>query len=285
MRKENIKIFVAYHKPPIFVESDNIIPIQVWKATSNVNLWIIWDNTWDNISNKNKDYAELTAQYRIWKNYDLSNVDYVWFCHYRRYITYKYTPNILNAIKVMYKEKKSRINFFIMLFVHLKWICYTDSTNNIKIIEENFLEIKKYINNRNNNIFLMKPSYIRRSLKHLWINNMKIRKIFSDSLLSQYPEYKKTLSQLDFQYKYHFGNMFIMDKKTFKWYAEWLFNVLFKFEKWLEKEWLYKDLLKESIVESWFRPYGYISEFMLNLYVLHNKNLKVSKDFNVTFFW
>ena len=37
----------------------------------------------------------------------------------------------------------------------------------------------------------------------------------SNSLLSQYPKYKETLLQLDSQHKYNFGNMFIMDSKTF----------------------------------------------------------------------
>lgn len=192
-------------------------------------------------------------------------------------------PRFFQAVKIMYKGKKSRMDFFIRLFLHIRWIAYTDSISNVKNVESNFLKLEQYVWDKKNNIFLMKQSYIYRSLRHLWIENDKIRQIFSNSLLSQYPKYNETLLQLDSQHKYNFGNMFIMDSKTFIWYAEWLFSILFKFEEQIKKENLYEDLLNEPIVESWFRPYWYISEFMLNLYILHNKNLSISKDLNVTF--
>ncbi|MBQ9554583.1 DUF4422 domain-containing protein [bacterium] len=46
------------------------------------------------MSDKNQDYAELTAQYRVWKNFDLSDVDYVGFCHYRRYFSWEIKPTL-----------------------------------------------------------------------------------------------------------------------------------------------------------------------------------------------
>ena len=120
MQKEpKIKIFVAHHKPWYIYEDDVYLPIQVWKKNAKVDLWIIWDNTWDNISDKNSSYAELTAQYWVWKNYDLSDVDYVWFCHYRRYMTYCYKPNIFNYTfnkvfndKMIYKFFNLSISFY-----------------------------------------------------------------------------------------------------------------------------------------------------------------------------
>ena len=75
IRKEpKIKIFVSHHKAWYIYEDDIFVPIQVWKKNTKVDLWILWDDTWDNISDKNQDYAELTAQYRVWKNFDLSDV-------------------------------------------------------------------------------------------------------------------------------------------------------------------------------------------------------------------
>lgn len=44
----------------------------------------IGDDTGDNITQKNKNYCELTAMYWIWK-YDSSKI--VGLCHYRRYFT------------------------------------------------------------------------------------------------------------------------------------------------------------------------------------------------------
>lgn len=282
---KKIKIFVAYHKPPVFFQNDNYIPIHVWKARTELDLWIIWDNTWDNISDKNNDYAELTAQYWVWKNYDLSDVDYVGFCHYRRYFSYRYIPNFLFAVKIMFKEKKSFKDFLIRLMVHVLWISYTASINNIKDIESNFDNISDFINESDRNVFLSKKSFIVRWLKHLWIENEEIWDILKKSILNQYPEYEISIIKLDKEFKYHFWNMFIMDTKSFNEYAERLFNILFSFEKELKKKWLYEKLLREPIVESWFRPYGYISELMINLWLIHNNQLKVSRKFNNVFFW
>ena len=47
---------------------------------------MLYDNEGDNISEKNKQYCELTAQYWAWKND--KNVDYYGFFHYRRYFNF-----------------------------------------------------------------------------------------------------------------------------------------------------------------------------------------------------
>lgn len=50
---------------------------------------MIGDDTGDNISYKNRLYAELTAIYWAWKNYKaLGNPDYVGFMHYRRLLNF-----------------------------------------------------------------------------------------------------------------------------------------------------------------------------------------------------
>lgn len=53
----NIKIFVSHHKDWYIYKDDIFEPIHVWKANSNIDLWILWDDTWDNISHKNSQYA------------------------------------------------------------------------------------------------------------------------------------------------------------------------------------------------------------------------------------
>ena len=67
------------------------------------------DNTDINISNKNKNYAELTFHYWFWKNY-LSKCDSKWigFCHYRKFWTkdvYKNSEiNIEKLSSIILKE-------------------------------------------------------------------------------------------------------------------------------------------------------------------------------------
>lgn len=56
--------------------------IQVGSVLTDVKISELQDNKGDNISNKNREYCELTALYWIWKN-DKSR--YVGLCHYRRH--------------------------------------------------------------------------------------------------------------------------------------------------------------------------------------------------------
>ena len=87
-----IKILVACHKPGKVYQDDIYTPIHVGRAVSGYKeemAGMIGDDTGDNISEKNPRYCELTAQYWAWKN--LHDVDYIGFCHYRRYFNLEST--------------------------------------------------------------------------------------------------------------------------------------------------------------------------------------------------
>lgn len=94
-----VKILLAYHKQSALLKNDIFLPIHVGRATQNdKDLWLtnnlIGDNTGENISNKNPNYCELTAQYWAWKNYDkLGNPDYIGFMHYRRHLNFNIKKN------------------------------------------------------------------------------------------------------------------------------------------------------------------------------------------------
>ncbi len=60
-------------------------PIHVGRALSGVDLAIPGDDTGDNISHKKRWYCELTGHYWVWKN--VTDLNYVGFCHYRRYFS------------------------------------------------------------------------------------------------------------------------------------------------------------------------------------------------------
>lgn len=84
-------IFSVFHKPYSIPDDKLYTPIQVGFNKSiinpNTNSPIIRDNTGNNISNKNKNYCELTALYWIWKNLNLQEFDYVGLDHYRRHFS------------------------------------------------------------------------------------------------------------------------------------------------------------------------------------------------------
>lgn len=59
--------------------------IQVGKALTDQKISEICDDVGENISNKNKEYCELTALYWIWKN---DHSKYAGLCHYRRHFRF-----------------------------------------------------------------------------------------------------------------------------------------------------------------------------------------------------
>lgn len=94
---DKIKILVACHKPAKVLHDDVYTPIQVGKALHpDLDLGYITDDTGDNISSKNGNYSELTAQYWAWKN--LKDVEYVGLCHYQRYFKHKITTDNIDSI-------------------------------------------------------------------------------------------------------------------------------------------------------------------------------------------
>lgn len=79
----NIRIYTLTHKNFTQPTDDMYVPLQVGAALHD-SLGYLQDDTGDNISAKNIYYSELTGHYWIWKN--VSDIDYVGTCHYRRYL-------------------------------------------------------------------------------------------------------------------------------------------------------------------------------------------------------
>jgi hypothetical protein len=77
----DIKFVVATHKEYRMPSSSLYIPVQAGAALHQP-LPYIGDNTGDHISEKNRNYCELTCLYWAWKNL---TADYLGLCHYRRY--------------------------------------------------------------------------------------------------------------------------------------------------------------------------------------------------------
>ena len=81
-----LDIYIVCHKEAYIPDIGCFKPIQVGAALTSRRLSGMQpDNEGDNISEKNKSFCELTAQYWAWKN---SSSDYVGFFHYRRYFSF-----------------------------------------------------------------------------------------------------------------------------------------------------------------------------------------------------
>lgn len=71
------------------------VPIQAGAALTDVKVCEIQDNQGQNISDKNREYCELTALYWIWKN---DHSKYAGLCHYRRH--FLLTDELLRRLAV-----------------------------------------------------------------------------------------------------------------------------------------------------------------------------------------
>lgn len=241
-KKPTIKILVCCHKPDNWLSNDIYMPIQCGKIINNIDLGIQGDDTGDNISIKNPNFCELTAMYWAWKN--LKDIDYIGLSHYRRYFL-KYSSSLFRL--PIYKA--STLN----------------AIKNV-ILQRN--EINKCLS-RYDTILpssVIRPFNLRTEYSYM-LNSFDY-KILKVVIKEMYPEYIPAFEEIMYYgNKYSAYNMMIMKWETFNGYCQWLFDILFELEKRCDVR-NYKGY--------YTRIFGYISERLLNVYVLHNK-LKTKK--------
>ena len=147
---DKIKILVACHKPGLVNQDEVFTPIHVGKAISKYKdemAGMIGDDTGENISEKNPQYCELTAQYWAWKN--ILNVEYIGFCHYRRFFDIK-----IEDIEKTLQQKDAIVIEF--LFDHPIWreithfITVEDMTIMLMVLKKKYPDYEetllKYLN-------------------------------------------------------------------------------------------------------------------------------------------
>ena len=194
------KIIVCAHKQDFFISDDLYMPIQVGKSISNVDLGIQGDNSGDNISEKNREYCELTAHYWAWKN--LKGIDQIGLAHYRRYLDFSNNSSVLLNAKPKNEVNSPKIDFNILL--------------------------DKY------DIVLSNYDYHAASNKvHYCYNHvLEDYQILRETLAELFPEYLSSFDHIMIRTnKSSIGNMFFTKWPVFDAYSEWLFTLLFEVEK------------------------------------------------------
>ena len=81
------------------------------------------------------------------------------------------------------------------------------------------------------------------------------------------PKYLEGFHEVMSRKKLHILNMFVMPKKLADEYLEWLFDILFAYEEWMDAN---------GLQDEKFRLFGFISERLLDVW-LYDKNLKVAE--------
>lgn len=226
----NVTILVAAHKKYWMPEDSVYLPLHVGKAGKE-NLGYQGDNTGDHISQKNANYCELTGLYWAWKNLEY---DYIGLCHYRRYFADK------NWGKSLAGKQNAIFH---------------------KADYENLL--KRY-----DVIVPKKRSYyietVRSQYEHAHFKNdiALVEKIISQ----EHKEYLEAFNKIMRSRSLHLYNMFVMKKKDFDRYCEWLFSILFKVERNL-------DLTGYDAYQA--RVFGFLGERLFNVWLEKERLSKI----------
>lgn len=227
---KDIKILVATHKKYQMPEDEMYLPIHVGKEGKE-DIGFQGDNTGENISKKNPNYCELTGLYWAWKNLD---GDYIGLSHYRRY--FKTT------------EKTSEKGMFAGIL---------KEHEALKILDSNDIIIP-----RKRNYFIESVESHYKNAHHIK-DLQETRKIVEE----KYPNYMDSFNKVMNGSKLHLYNMFIMEKRNFDQYCEWLFDILGILESRV-------DTKGYDTYQS--RLYGFLSERLFNVWIQHNQ-LKIKE--------
>lgn len=230
------KLFVCCHKEAVVPKHPLIQPIQVGAALADLEFpGFLRDSTGENISEKNRSYCELTAQYWAWKNFD---ADYYGFFHYRRYLYPKPEEKRPYRLERMpTAECLERLGY------------------------ENFDSlIKQYdlIVPRGENMYVP----VREHYAHAPCHHGKDLALAERIVRGGFPEMSEALESYLSGTVHYFGNIYIMRRDVFQDYCAWLFSVLEEFDA-------RADLDGYGTQER--RVDGYLAERLLGVYYTQRK--------------
>lgn len=191
----DIKIIVATHKKYWMPTDEMYLPIHVGKKGKE-DIGYVGDDTGENISEKNKNYCELTGLYWAWKHL---NAEYKGLAHYRRHFMMKGAKGTKKEM-VMTKEQL-----------------------------ETLLQKSDIILPNPRNYFI-ETNYSQ----YVHAHHSEDLDITRDILQERYPKYVKAFDETMKRTIGHRFNMFIMKADLFDNYCEWMFDVLFELEKRLD---------------------------------------------------
>lgn len=184
-----VKIFTISHKDYWFPKNSLYEPLQVGDRE---DIGIKRDNTGENITDRNKNYCELTGLYWMWKND--CNYDYIGLDHYRRH----FCMNPLHLDKQNSVLTKAQVS---------------------SLLDGRIILPKK----RHYYIETVYSQYIH-------AHNRQDLDITREIISKYHRDYLDAFDRHMRRRSLHLFNIFIMPKDIFVDYCEWLFDILFRLE-------------------------------------------------------
>ena len=231
-------IFIACHKPCFIPKDEMFYP--VWVGAEHASCCpegMQPDNEGDNISAKNPDYCELTAQYWAWKNADC---DYYGFFHYRRFLAFD---------RVLKAGPDNNADSFPVPYIELDniWDDLSDyklNSDSMRRVMHSFDIITVCRERINETVYEQYAKY----------HDSAVLDTALDILKEKHPEFGEAADSYLSSKDIYYMNMFIMSRKHFHEYMEWLFDILDELEQRLE------EIQKKP------RYMGFIAERLFGIY-------------------
>lgn len=260
-KKPDIKIFVS-HRIDMDAETiDNPLYVNVrcgavFDKRENVDM--LGDNTGDNISEKRESFNELTVMYWAWKNVE---ADYYGLCHYRRYLSFSKQFHEINEWAKNGVSANSIVCDYIDSNMIEKYNLNEEYMRNeiskydiIKMNAIDFAQLShKYFNDR------FKTNKEQIEFDKVWhrIEDFETVRQIIEEKFSEYLKYYDEYMNSKYGYFYL---LFIMNKKYFNIFCEFIFGVLFELEKRIDTTYL---------SEKQYRIYGTIAERLYGVFMLY----------------
>lgn len=254
---DNCEIFVFHYKDGNpFPDLPCYTHILAGKETYDQKSDLTGDNTGENISNKNQYYSELTGIYWIYKN---QFSDIVGTCHYRRFFTAKEEP---------FRHKIKRMLYYLFgLKTGRHGLIYTSNQRywNNRILRCS--EAKSILENFD--AIMPTKRKLRQSIKEHYnkYHDPSDLKLVELIIREKTPEYSNSFESVLQQKGLYANNMMVMKWPKFEALCQWLFLILFEFEKRVDLN-NYTDYQQ--------RIFGFISERLITTWIFHQQ-LKVKE--------
>lgn len=255
-----IKIFISYHDKHPLILSKILTPIQTGCADApKLFKGMLRDDTGNNISQHNRKYCELTAQYWVWKNYDkIGNPDMVGFMHYRRHFMFDDWGGNPDWCWL----PKGNVYFVPTMVPQYKK--HISDGQIIKKLENcDCLVIKPY------DLKNLQSDNCRIQYSKLPKQNVKNFDILIKTIKEMYPEYSTEANRLCNDSMQYLCNMFVMKKDLFFEYSDFCFKVLQQVDKQIDSS---------NMDDEAARFLGYFGEFLLTIFMFvleKRKDIKI----------
>lgn len=240
MGKEITICVVGHKKFDLLIKDENYISLGVGSNNHNIGS-MKTDDEGINISNKNKNYCELTGLYWMWKNV---NSLYYGLMHYRRYLCHTF-PIFFGQYKPYSSEKLVSIlaKYDVILPRRVNIAGFS-----LRKMKHNCLDYYDF--------------YKKCGLKQIDLDTTY------EIMKEKFPEYADAYFKAIHSKKIHYANVIVTRKEIFNDYCTFLFSVLDELEKRL-------DISTYDTNQQ--RVFGYVSELLVDTYFVYHKQFKIKE--------